>query len=138
MHRISSSGQDPNPDTVNINFDQYPSWKYQNHNFSEFSTLYNKIKSAIGSTPTVKEYTSITETIIGKNVFKTEKLYNALKKRLEEYIKYINKWLLLSRLRPTEKRPRCHRKKPTNRKGERIYSGASRTRRSTGRTSSTD
>lgn len=91
MYRTTSSGQDPNPDTVNVNFDQYPSWKYQNHNFSEFNTLYNKIKTAIGSNPTVKEYTSITETIIGKNVFKTEKLYNALKKRLEEYIKYINK-----------------------------------------------
>ena len=91
MFRATSYGQDPNPDTVNVNFDQYPSWKYQNHNFSEFNTLYNKIKTEIGSRATVKEYTSITETIFGKNVFKTEKLYNTLKKRLEEYIKYINK-----------------------------------------------
>jgi hypothetical protein len=92
MHRISSSGQDPNPDTVNINFDQYPSWKYQNHNFSEFNTLYNKIKSEIGKQTTlpIPDYTSIKETIYGKNIFKTEKLYNTLKKRLGEYIKYIN------------------------------------------------
>jgi hypothetical protein len=93
MYRISSSGQDPNPDTVNINFDQYPSWKYQNHNFSEFNTLYNKIKSEIGSKSkvTIPEYTSIKETIYGKNIYKTEKLYNTLKKRLDQYIKYINK-----------------------------------------------
>jgi hypothetical protein len=93
MFRATISSQDPNPDTVNINFDQYPSWKYQNHNFSEFSTLYNKIKSAIGSNAkvTIPEYTSIKKTIYGKNIFKTEKLYNTLKKKLEEYIKYINK-----------------------------------------------
>jgi hypothetical protein len=93
MFRATSSGQDPNPDTVNINFDQYPSWKYQNHNFSEFNTLYNKIKSDIGtkSKVTIPEYTSIKETIYGKNIYKTESLYNTLKKRLDQYIKYINK-----------------------------------------------
>lgn len=93
MYRTSSSGQDPNPDTVNISFDQYPSWKYQNHIFSEFNTLYNKIKSEIGtkSKVTIPEYTSIKETIYGKNIYKTENLYNKLKNRLQQYIKYINK-----------------------------------------------
>ncbi len=93
MYRTSSSGQDPNPDTVNINFDQYPSWKYQNHIFSEFNTLYNKIKSEIATKTkvTIPEYTSIKGTIFGRNISKTEYLYNKLKNRLQQYIKYINK-----------------------------------------------
>jgi hypothetical protein len=93
MYRTTSSGSDPDPEKTNVNFDQYPSWKYQNHNFSEFNTLYNKIKSDIGtkSKVPIQEYTSIKETIFGRNIYKTEKLYNTLIKRLDQYIKYINK-----------------------------------------------
>jgi hypothetical protein len=99
MYR-SSSVQDADPDKGNVNFDQYPSWKYQNHYFSKFNTLYDKIKAEIISKDqanpkiSIPEYSSLEGSILGKNISKTEYLYNKLIESLQNYIKYLNKAIL--------------------------------------------
>ncbi len=92
----TSSGSEPDPEKANVNFDQYPSWKYQNHVFSSFNTLYDKIKSELSSGSsssskiTIPDLSSVKGPILGKSISKTGDLYNKLINSLQQYIRYMN------------------------------------------------